>query len=195
MELFLTILRTLMLTVAALMAIVYVLLQAWQPVPGRGFALKGRDLFFYFVVAFLAGFGTNNEWGLLAFAPLLLARYLSATFVQKNKIRGSGRWMEVEWRKFTPKGYNIPQEMMRELGRIPADIHFLFPRFASMWAVKFAVRSLRKNASKVPQTYNASRQNEAFEMIERTARNIAKLDTGRTEQLSLPFGVLKITRL
>lgn len=183
-----------MLTVGSLMAIVYLLLQLWQPVPATGVRFKGRDYFFYAVVAFLFGFGLNSEWGLLAFVPLLLVHIIFAFFVQKNKVHGRGRWMEVEWKKLTPKGFNLPKEMRQELGRLPGDVHFLFPRFASLWAVRFVVRSMKKNAGKAPQQFQ-SRQADALSMIEKTARNIRDLDSGKTEQMSLPFGVLRVTRL
>jgi hypothetical protein len=194
MDIFLIILRTLLLTIGALMAAIYFALQLWQPIPSRGIALKGRDYFFLTVVAFLFGFGLNNELALLAFIPLLLARVLSAYFLQKNKLHGKGRWMEIEWRKFTPKGFQMPKNMQSEISKLPGDVHFVFPRFASLWAVKFVVRSIKKNASKVPQQYNGQ-QGSAVDMIDRTAKNIAKLDKGKTEQMSLPFGLLRITRL
>ncbi len=194
MEIFLMLLRTLLLTIAGLMSIIYLALQLWQPIPARGISLKGRDYFFLTVVAFLFGFGLNNEFALLAFVPLLTAKLASGYFVQKNKVHGKGRWMEVEWRKFTPKGFQMPSQMKNEIGRLPGDVHFLLPRFASLWAVRLFVRSVRKNASKVPQQYK-SQQGDAFELIDRTARNISKLDKGKTEQMSLPFGLLKITRL
>lgn len=194
MEIFLLLLRVLLLTIGLLMALVYLALQLWQPIPGRGISLKGRDYFFLTTVAFLFGFGLQNEWGLVAFTPLLAARLASAYLVQKNKVRGKGRWMEIEWRKFTPRGFQLPAQMKNEIGRLPGDVHFLFPRFASLWAVKLFLRSMRKNASKVPQQYQAQ-QGNAFEMIDRTVRNITRLDTGKTEQMSLPFGVLKVTRL
>ena len=194
MEIFLLLLRVLLLTIGLLMGTVYCALQLWQPVPSRGIALKGRDYFFMTVVAFLFGFGLQNEWGLLAFVPLLLARLASAHFVQKNRVHGKGRWMEVEWRKFTPRGFQMPSQMKSEISRLPGDVHFLFPRFASLLAIKLFVRSMRKNASRVPRQYHAQ-QGDAFELIDRTARNITRLDTGRSEQMNLPFGILKVTRL
>ncbi len=194
MDIFLLIVRGLLLTVGLLMGLVYLALQLWQPIPSRGISLKGRDYFFLTVVAFLFGFGLQHEWGLLAFVPLLLARLASAHFVQKNKVHGKGRWMEIEWRKFTPRGFQMPAQMKQEIGRLPGDVHFLLPRFASLIALKLFVRSLRRNASKVPQQYHAQ-QGDAFALIDRTARNISQLDLGKSEQMSLPFGILKITRL
>ncbi len=195
MDIFLMILRTFMLTVASLMALVYILIQFWRPVPSEGVQFKGRDYFFYAAVSFLFGMGLDNGWGLLAFVPLVLIHVFFCVFVSKNKVHGRGRWMEIEWKKLTPKGFNLPNEMKQELGRLPRDVHFLFPRFASLWAVRFVVRSMKKNASKVPQRYNANKQADAMGMIETTARNIGRLDTGKSEKMSLPFGVLKITRL
>lgn len=194
MEIFLMILRTLLLTIGSVLALIYFIMQFWQPVPASGVRLKGKDWFFYFVVSALFGFGLNNEWGLLAFVPLLLIHVIFQFFIQRNKVYGGGRWMEIEWRKLTPKGFKLPPEMRNELGRLPGDVHFLFPRFASLLAMRFVVRSVRKNASKMPQKYNA-KQGDAIGMVENVARNVAKLDSGKTEQLSLPFGVLKITRL
>jgi hypothetical protein len=64
-----------------------------------------------------------------------------------------------------------------------------------LWAVKYFLKSVRKNASKGPVPMKAAQQEQAFEMVERLGNNIIKLEKGKTEQLALPFGVLKVTRL
>lgn len=48
------------------------------------------------------------------FAPLLLAKVISHFSISKNRVIGSGRWMEVQWQRFTPRGFKMPQEAMRK---------------------------------------------------------------------------------
>jgi hypothetical protein len=57
------------------------------------------------------------------------------------------------------------------------------------------MKSLRKNASKAPVPMKAGQQQQAFEMVEKLGGSIIRLEKGKSEQLSLPFGVLKVTRL
>ena len=194
MDIFYIILRSLMVAVALFMAVTYVIMQLWQKVPSLSFQLKPYDSITYGLVGFLCGVGFNNYWALLAFAPLLLIKFLSSKQLQKNKLRGSGRWMEVQWQKLTPKGFNIPKQMATELQRLPGDTHFIVPRIASLWAMKYFMKSMRKNSNKIPANMRGQ-EAQAFEMIEKMAQNITRLDAGKTEQLSLPFGVLKVTRL
>jgi hypothetical protein len=61
--------------------------------------------------------------------------------------------------------------------------------------VKYFLKSIRKNASKAPVPMRANQQAQAFDMVEKMGNNIMKLEKGKTEQVSLPFGVLKVTRL
>lgn len=194
MEIFYIVVRSFLIAFGALLASVYIVMQLWQKVPTAGFQLKPYDTVTYGLVGFLFGVGLNSYWGLLAFVPLLLAKLLNAKLLQKNRLRGSGRWMEIQWMKMTPKGFQLPAQMAQELQRLPGDTHFIVPRFVSLWAVKFFVKSVRKNADKVPANMRGQ-EAQAFEMLERMAVNIGRLDAGKTEQLSLPFGLLKITRL
>jgi hypothetical protein len=57
------------------------------------------------------------------------------------------------------------------------------------------MKSIRKNAGKAPVPMRANQQAQAFDMVEKMGLNIIKLEKGKTEQVSLPFGVLKVTRL
>ncbi|MEY4065083.1 MAG: hypothetical protein RIR26_1291, partial [Pseudomonadota bacterium] len=79
--------------------------------------------------------------------------------------------------------------------RLPGDQHILVPRHIGVWAVKYFMKSLRKNASKAPVPMKAGQQQQAFEMVEKLGGSIIRLEKGKSEQLSLPFGVLKVTRL
>ncbi|NBO38174.1 hypothetical protein EBU99_06295 [bacterium] len=195
MEIFVLVIKSLLVIVASIMAIAFLIFQLWQRVPTLGIKFKVQDWVSFGVVALLFALGTNSYWGLLAALPMLLGKITSQFFIQKNKVRGSGRWMEVQWTKMTPRGFQIPQQLKSELQRLPGDQHILLPRQLGLWAVKYFLKTVRKNASKAPVPMKAGQQEQAFEMVERLGANIIKLEKGKTEQLALPFGVLKVTRL
>jgi hypothetical protein len=195
MEIVALIFKSLLGVVAVLIAILFLAFQLWQRIPSQGIKFKAQDLVGMGIVATLLSLATNSYWGLTAVAPMLFAKILSQFLIQKNKVRGSGRWMEVQWTKMTPRGFQIPTQLQAELQRLPGDQHILLPRRVSLWAVKYFLKSIRKNASKAPVPMRANQQAQAFDMVEKMGNNIMKLEKGKTEQVSLPFGVLKVTRL
>jgi hypothetical protein len=195
MEIFLIAVRSLLMVVATLLVVVYVFGNMWKKLPSEPLKLKVLDYALYSVVGALFAFGLNSYWGFLAFLPMILGKVLWHTHIDKNKVRGKGRWMEVQWQKMTPRGFQMPQEARTQIARLPGDQHFIIPRFASLWAVNYFTGALRKNAAKMPQMGGAGQQEQAFALIEKMALNIKRLDTGKTEKIDLPFGVLKVTRL
>jgi len=195
MEIFLIVIKVLLGVLATLLALVFLAFQLWQRIPSAGVSFKAQDFISMGLVALLFALATNSYWGALAFIPMLLVKFASQFFIQKNKVRGSGRWIEVQWTKMTPRGFQIPAQLQSELKGLPGDQHILLPRRIGLWAVKYFLKSVRKNASKGPVPMKAAQQEQAFEMVERLGSNIIKLEKGKTEQLALPFGVLKVTRL
>lgn len=195
MEIFLLIVRSLMILLGSLMLVTFLLFQLWQRVPSEGIKFKAQDWITFGAIALVFALGTNSYWGLLVVAPMLLGKLLSQLLIQKNRVRGSGRWIEVQWTKMTPRGFQIPQQLSKELQKLPGDQHVLIPRQVGIWAVKYFLKSVKKNASKGPVPMKAGQQAQAFEMVERLSSNIIKLEKGKTEQVALPFGVLKVTRL
>lgn len=194
MDTFLFIVRILMMIAASVIAVTYLIAQMWQRVPQMPLGFKFYDYIVYGIVGFAFGLGLNNHWALLSFAPLLLAKIVSHFSISKNRVIGSGRWMEIQWQRFTPRGFKMPQEAMQQIGRLPSDAHFVIPRFVSLIAVKMFMKTVRKNMGKAPTTMRGQ-ETQAMDMVEGIARNILRLDKGRTEKLSLPFGELKVTRL
>lgn len=186
--------KILLVTLGSVLGIVYLLAQMWQKVPSAGLKFRTYDYVMYGLIGFCFGVGLDRPEGLLAFVPLLLTKVFASLLIAKNRVAGKGRWVEVKWQKFTPRGFKLPSDVNSQLSRLPGDTHFIVPRFVSVLAVKVIMRSMKKNASKVPVQYKAQ-QDQAFGMIEQTARNIMRLDKGLSEKLSLPFGELKITRL
>lgn len=195
MEIFLLIVRSLMILLGSVMLIAFLLFQLWQRIPSEGIKFKVQDWIGLGAVGLVFALGTNSYWGLCAAVPMLLAKVLSQMLIQKNRVRGSGRWIEVQWTKMTPRGFQIPQQLSKELQKLPTDQHVLIPRQVGIWAVKYFLKSVKKNAGKGPVPMKAGQQAQAFEMVERLGSNIIKLEPGKTEQLALPFGVLKVTRL
>ncbi len=195
MEIVALIFKSLLGVLAVLIAVLFLAFQLWQRIPSQGLKFKAQDLVGMGIVATLLSLSTNSYWGLAAAIPMLLAKVLSQLLIQKNKVRGSGRWMEVQWTKMTPRGFQIPTQLQSELQRLPGDQHILLPRRVSLWAVKYFLKSIRKNASKAPVPMRANQQAQAFDMVEKMGTNIMRLEKGKTEQVSLPFGVLKVTRL
>lgn len=194
METFLLVIRILMMVVASIVGVFYLLSQFWQRVPQMPFKLKPHDYVVYAVVAFAFGLGLDNYWGLVAFLPLILVKFAMHFLISKNRVAGGGRWMEVQWQRFTPRGFNMPRDAMQQIGKLPSDAHFLLPRFVSLLAVKMFMKTVRKNMGKAPVPMRGQ-ETQAMDMVESIARNITRLDSGKTEKLSLPFGELKVTRL
>lgn len=194
MDIVMLIVRIMLMVFGTAAALFYLLSQMWQKVPSPKLALKVQDSLTYGIVGFCFGLGTNSYWGLLAFVPLLLVKLISHLAISKKRVAGSGRWMEIQWHRFSPKGFRMPQEAMDQIKRLPSDTHFIVPRFVSLFAIRFFLKSMRKNAHKMPQQMRGQ-EGQAMDMVEGIARNISRLDSGKTEKLSLPFGELKVTRL
>lgn len=194
MDIVLIVLRILLMTFGLVVSFFYILAQMWQKLPAPKFALKMSDYLTYGAVGFCFGLGLNNNYALLAFLPLLLWKVLASSLFSKNKVAGKGRWMEVQWQRFSPRGFRMPQEAVEQIKRLPGDTHFLIPRFVSLWAVKYFMKNMRKNTHKMPAQMRGQ-EHQAMDMLEGIARNVSRMDAGKTEKLSLPFGELKITRL
>jgi hypothetical protein len=198
MDTFLLILKSLFMTIGLILAIVYILSNFWQKVPQVKFKLKVYDWILYILTALIFGVGFNEYWFLLAFAPLLAWKIFAHFTFQKNKVRGKGRWAEINWLRITPRGYDIPKQMANELGKLPGNTHILIPRFALMFLLGQGMKILKKNASQATSKLPANmkgKEHEAFDLLNKTENNIRRLEIGKTEALNLPFGVLKVTRL
>jgi hypothetical protein len=68
------------------------------------------------------------------------------------------------------------------------------PRMASLMAVNFFSKNMRKNMDKMPAQVKGQ-QDLAFGMVDKISTNIKRLEAGKTEKIDLPFGILKVTRL
>lgn len=195
MEIFLIAVRSFLMVIATLLLGLYLLGNMWQKVPSERIKFKTLDYVLYGVVASLFAFGLNSYWGLLAFLPMLVAKVALHAFIEKKRLRGKGSWMEVHWQKMTPRGFQIPREAMSQIQRLPGDQHFILPRFVGLWAISYFQTTFRKNTAKMPVAMRAGHEADALAAIEKMIANVKRLDTGRTENINLPFGVLKITRL
>jgi hypothetical protein len=201
METFVLILRALFMTIGTVLAAIYFLSCLWQRVPQLKFQLKAYDWIAFILMSLIFGIGLNQYWGLLAFLPLLLWKVFTHFRFQKNNVRGKGRWMEVQWNRTTPRGFDLPKQMQSELARLPGNAHILLPRLAFVFALTQGMKVLKKNASKSMNAMQAmpanmrGRENEAFDMLAKTENNMKRLEPGKTEALTLPFGMLKVTRL
>jgi hypothetical protein len=194
MEIFWLVVRSFMIVFAVILSAFYVGGQLWQKLPPLKLQVKPHDYFIGIAVSLLMALGVQEYWGLFAFVPLMIVKYLSSKFISKSRVLGSGRWMEIKWQKFPLRGFQLPQEASKFLGQLPGDTHLLVPRLYSNIALRFLMRSVKKNSNKVPVPYKGQEQ-AAMEMFEGFATRISKLEGGKTEKLSLPFGELKVTRL
>ena len=194
MEIFLIALRSFLMVIGTLLILLYVIGNFWKKLPTERLKIKALDWAMWGVVAMLFAFGTNSYWGFAACVPMILARVALHLWIQKNRVRGSGRWMEVQWTKMTPRGFQMPKEAMSQIQKLPGDQHILVPRFASLMAVNFFSKNMRKNVDKVPVQMKGQ-QDMAFGMVDKITTNIKRLELGKTEKIDLPFGMLKITRL
>jgi len=195
MEIFLIAVRSFFMVVATLLLVLYVLGNMWQKVPSERLKLKTLDFVLYAVVASLFAFGLNSYWGLLAAVPMLATKLALHALLEKKRLRGKGRWMEVHWQKMTPRGFQMPKEAMAQIQKLPGDQHFILPRFAGVWAINYFIGAFRKNTAKMPMAMKAGHEADALASIEKMVTNVKRLESGRTENINLPFGVLKVTRL
>jgi hypothetical protein len=193
------ILRGIALSSAILITVIYIAAQLFQRIPTAALGLKLYDYIVLGLVALLASLGLNSYWGFLAFIPLLLWKLLAKTLFDRKRIRGKGRWLEVRWCKFPPKGFsNVSREAIeqlnRELARLPKDTHFVIPRPVGLWVVRYLLkRSKKQTQGGIPQL--RGREQESFQKLEEMANSIVGLEKEKTKTINLPFGVLHISRL
>ena len=199
MDIVLLVFRVLFLVIGSLTALVYILFQFYQKLPKESFKIATADYIVYSVAALIYGFGTNTYYGLAAFVPLLLLKYLSFKTITPNKIGGSGFWMEIDWKKLTPKGFerNVPrhfqEEMNKAIQNTPKNTHFIIPRLYAILAVRFMLRKMKKE-NNLQKGFTAQQQNMGMEQFTALAQNIMNLSAGKSEKKDLNIGILKITR-
>lgn len=191
------ILRITLLVFGTLAALFYLLFQMYRKMPAEPFSLSTADMVVYLIVAFIFGFGINSYYGLAAFLPLLLFKYVCLKCIQPNHLRGSGRWMQVEWKKFTPKGFerNVPKAVLAEMNKMPQSTHFIIPRFYMNIFLSIISKRMKKEASKLPAGVSQAQQEMATGQMMGLVNGIAKLGPGQTEKKDFPFGMLRVTRL
>lgn len=189
--------RILFIVVGSLMALVYILFQLFQKLPQKKFAFGTADYIVLIVAAIIFGFGTNNYYGLLAFVPLLLIKFICQFILQPRKLKGSGRWVEVDWRKLTPRGFdrNVPKGVIDEMNKMPKDNHFVIPRLYMLIFIKFISKRMGKEMGKTPTGISQNQQQQALGQFTSIIDSVVKLPQGKTEKKDFPFGVLKVTRL
>lgn len=200
MDTLILIFRILFLVIGSLTAIFYTLFQFYQKIPKSSFKLSTPDYLVFSLVSLIFGFGTNSYYGLAAFIPLLLLKYGSHKLITPDKLKDSGKWMEVDWKKLTPRGFNrnVPKHILDEMNKMlnstPKDTHFIIPRLYAIIAVKIMLRKMKKEAKNMPAGFSAQQQNMGMEQINLLAQNIIALDKGKSEKKDFNIGVLKITR-
>lgn len=191
------ILRITLLAFGTLVALFYLLFQMYRKVPAEVFSFSTADIVVYIVIAFIFGFGVNSYYGLAAFLPLLLFKYICLKAIQPNRVRGSGRWMQVEWKKFTPKGFerNVPKTVLAEMNKMPQSTHFIIPRLYMNIFLSIISKRMKKDAAKTPAGVSQAQQQMATGQMLGLMNGIAKLPSGGVEKKDFPFGMLRITRL
>ncbi len=200
MDTLIIIFRVLFIVIGALAAIFYTLFQFYQKVPKNSFKLITADYLVYSLVALIFGFGTNSYYGLAAFLPLLLVKFISYKFIAPEKMNGSGMWIEVDWKKLTPRGFNknVPKHYLDEMNKVlnstPKDTHFIIPRLYAIIAVKFMLRKMKKESKNLPGGFSAQQQSMGMDQLNSFAQNILNLSKGKSEKKDLNIGVLKVTR-
>lgn len=198
MDTFLLILRILFLVIGSLVALVYILFQFYQKINKPIMSLSTADYLIYAVVALLFGFGTNSYIGLAAFVPLLLLKFVCRFFLTPKKLSGSGRWMEIDWKRLTPKGYErvLPAAMLSEMNKMPKDAHFVIPKLYFNIFIYFIRKKIMGEAGKMKgMNVSAAQQNLAMNQFSGIIDSFTKLNPGQTEYKNFPFGILKVTRL
>lgn len=200
MDTFLYIFRIVFFVISSLISIVYLLTQLYQKIPIAPFKLSAADYIVYTTVSLMIGIGTNSPYGLCAFIPLLLIKFICKNFINLNHLKSSGFWMEINWKKFTPKGFhgNVPKHILDEMNKVvnstPKDSHFIIPRFYAVIAIKFMLRKMKKESKKVQKGFTNEQQNIGMDQFNKLAKNILLLDKGQSEKKDLNIGILKVTR-
>ncbi len=197
MTTFFIILRITFIVLASLVALVYILAQFYQKVSTKKIAFTTKDYVVFFTVSFIFGFGTNSYFGLLVFLPLLLISVLCQFWVRPEKIRGSGYWIEVHWKKLTPKGFGskIPAFMLQELNKIPKDTHFVIPHLYFSIAIRFIRYKMKSTPGQMPKGVSLNQQQFAMGQFHEIIERMALMGPGMTEKKDFPFGVLRVSRL
>jgi len=189
--------RILFIVIGSLVALIYILFQLFQKLSQNKFKLSTIDYVVIIVAALVFGFGTNSYYGLLAFVPLLVIKFLCQFILQPNKLKGSGRWVEINWRKLTPRGFdkNVPKSVIDEMNKMPKDNHFVIPRLYMLIFIKFISKRMGKEMGKAPVGVSQNQQQMAMGQFSSIIDSVVKLPPGKTEKKDFPFGVLKVTRL
>lgn len=189
------------LTIASIISLIYILFQLYQKLPTGGFKLTTADYIIYSVVALIFGFGTNTYYGLAAFVPLIFIKFICKKMLVPHHLKGSGRWMEVDWRRMSLRGFekNIPKNVLAEMNKIPKDAHFIVPRIYLTLFIRIIMKRMGKEMGKgMPQGaagVSKAQQQMALGQFSSITESILKLEKGRIEKKDFPFGVLKVTRL
>jgi hypothetical protein len=194
MDIFLALVRGLLVSIALLLSLIYILVQLFQKVPNPPFQLKTYEYILLGVVGFMFALGFDSYYGLLGVVPLVLWKGMAHLQFKKSRLSGKGTWIEMEWRKLTPKGFALPKEMLNEMGKLPGDNHFIIPRFFTLLGLKLVHKNINKSMGKLPP-HMKGQEGAAVQMIEGMVLQIKTLDSGKSHTLNLPFGVLKVTRL
>lgn len=197
---FLTItMRVLLVAFAVLLAAIYIAFQLFQRIPRSNLQFAIWEYVVLALVAFFVGLGTNSYWGLLAFVPLVLWRILASQLFQPQRVKGSGSWLEVEWQKLMPRGLHgahraALEQSMNELRRIPNNAHFMIPRFAGLWVIRYMVKRTERDMKKGLPPQLRGREQEAIGWFQQIATKIEALQTSQQERFTFPFGILRIER-
>lgn len=197
MDTLILIFRIIFIVIGSLVALLYLLFQLFQKYPQLKFKLSTIDYVVLIMTSLIFGFGTNSYYGLLAFIPLFLVKILCRALVHPKKLKGSGKWVEVDWRKLTPRGFdrNVPREVLNEMNKMPNDNHFIIPRLYMLIFIKFISKRMGKEMGKVPKGVSQNQQQMAMGQFTSLIDSVVKLQPGKTEKRDFPFGVLKVTRL
>lgn len=199
MDTFVFILRIILIVIASLVTLFYILFQFYQKVDNSKFNLTTADYIIFGVVSVLFGFGTNNYLGLLVFVPLLLIKFVCRFFITPKKLTGSGRWIEINWKRLLPKGFEgrVPKAMLDEMTKgIPKDAHLVIPKLYFNILIHFLRKKMLGDMSGAKgMNINAAQKNQAMTQFSSLVESIKHLRQGQTETKDLQVGVLKVTRL
>ncbi|BBH54008.1 hypothetical protein JCM31447_24650 [Fluviispira sanaruensis] len=201
METLVLIFRILFIVIASLTSIIYILLQLYQKLPKVKLNFVLADYIVYSIVSVIFGFGTDSYYGLLAFIPLLLAKIAAKSWIVPNRISGSGLWIELDWKKLTPKGFdrNVSKQILDEINKMlsstPNDTHFIIPRIYARIAIAFMMRKMKKDNKKMPAGLTAQQKDMGMNQFTTLAQSILSLEVGKSEKKDLHIGILRITRL
>jgi hypothetical protein len=199
MDTFLLILRIFFIVIGSLVGLFYILFQCYQKMQPASFKLSTPDYIVFIAVALLFGFGTNDYFGLLAFLPLWCMQLCCRYFIKPKYLSGSGRWMEIDWKKLPLKGFEgfLPKEVLNEMNKIPKSVHFIVPRFYLTIFIYFIRKKIAKEmgGSQKSIKMTAAQQNMAMGQFSEIIDGIEKLKSGQIERRNFPFGTIKVTRL